>query len=260
MSSGSSPEQGNSPSRGRRASTSRRSGRRSATTGKASAAERPPAVGKPRWLSPKRAAILAVTAVVIVGGGGFTVYTAVQNASAATEPTLTLRDVAKAFGGGDPFGPDPESDALKAQAVQALKADELERKREGRDPLDPIKIVKEAPGGGGFDPAQFPPGSANPTGNKALGKQMLEARGWADQWGCLEKLWMKESGWNERAMNRSSGAYGIPQSLPGHKMASAGSDWQTNPATQIEWGLSYIKGRYGSPCGAWAHSQAKGWY
>ncbi len=76
---------------------------------------------------------------------------------------------------------------------------------------------------------------------------MLAARAGPDQWGCLESLWMKESGWNERAMNPSSGAYGIPQSLPGPKMASAGGDWQTNAATQIEWGLGYIKGRYGTP-------------
>ena len=85
--------------------------------------------------------------------------------------------------------------------------------------------------------------------------------GWGDdQWGCLDSLWQKESGWNHRAMNPSSGAYGIPQSLPGSKMATAGADWQTNPATQIRWGLGYIQGRYGSPCNAWAHSQANNWY
>lgn len=77
---------------------------------------------------------------------------------------------------------------------------------------------------------------------------------------CLSSLWMKESGWKSSALNASSGAYGIPQSLPGSKMASAGADWQTNPATQIKWGLGYIKGSYGSPCGAWAHSQATNWY
>ncbi|GHE29698.1 hypothetical protein GCM10017673_35500 [Streptosporangium violaceochromogenes] len=215
----------------------------------------------PGWLTPKRALILGAAAVVLVGGGGFTAYTAVQNASAPAPATaLSLDDMARMFGGGDPFAPDPSTDILKAQAVQALKADRLKAAREDREPLDPIEIPKEAPGGGGFDPKQLPQGSANPSGNKALGKQMLEARGWGDQWGCLEKLWMKESGWNERAMNRYSGAYGIPQSLPGHKMASAGGDWQTNPATQIEWGLGYIKGRYGTPCGAWGHSQAKGWY
>ncbi|GAA3094856.1 lytic transglycosylase domain-containing protein [Streptosporangium carneum] len=212
------------------------------------------------WLTPKRAVILGAVAVVVVGGGGFTVHTAIQNAS-APPPTsaLSLDDVAKMFG-GDPFASDQKADILKIQAAQAIKADKLKAARDGRDPLDPIFIPKEAPGGDGFDPKQLPPGTSNPTGNKAIGKQMLEARGWGDQWGCLEKLWMKESGWNERAMNRYSGAYGIPQSLPGTKMASAGSDWQTNAATQIEWGLTYIKGRYGTPCGAWGHSQAKGWY
>src|SRR5690606_12048758 len=106
-----------------------------------------------------------------------------------------------------------------------------------------------------FPPANFPPGSTpSPGSNKAVAKEMLGSFGFgADQWGCLESLWQKESGWNERAMNRYSGAYGIPQSLPGSKMASAGADWQTNPATQIKWGLGYIKGRYGTPCGAWGH-------
>lgn len=82
----------------------------------------------------------------------------------------------------------------------------------------------------------------------------------ADQFGCLESLWNRESMWNPRAQNPYSGAYGIPQSLPGSKMASVGSDWATNPVTQIKWGLGYIRDRYGSPCGAWGHSQATGWY
>jgi hypothetical protein len=86
-------------------------------------------------------------------------------------------------------------------------------------------------------------------------------RGFAlSQFPCLNKLWKKESGWNERAYNRGSGAQGIPQALPGSKMASAGSDWRTNPATQIKWGLGYIEGRYGTPCSAWSHSQRVGWY
>ncbi|MBG0826218.1 lytic transglycosylase domain-containing protein [Planomonospora sp. ID67723] len=246
------------PLEGRPAPGSRRTARAAKRPAKAPAEGKP--AKAPGWLTPKRALVLGAAAIVAVGGGGFTVYTAVQNASTPPQEPVPLDVLAEAFGGGDPFGPDPAADALKAQAVQALAADALKRKRQGRKPLDPIEIADTAPGGGGFDPQQLPPGTANPTGNKALGKQMLEARGWGDQWGCLEKLWMKESGWNERAMNRSSGAYGIPQSLPGHKMASAGADWQTNAATQIEWGLTYIKGRYGTPCGAWAHSQQKGWY
>jgi hypothetical protein len=77
---------------------------------------------------------------------------------------------------------------------------------------------------------------------------------------CLVPLWMGESGWRVNAENVSSGAYGIPQSLPGSKMATAGSDWRTNPVTQIKWGLGYIQERYGSPCGAWGFKQGHGWY
>lgn len=87
------------------------------------------------------------------------------------------------------------------------------------------------------------------------------ARGWdEDQFMCLVNLWNRESHWNYRAHNVGSGAYGIPQALPGSKMASAGSDWETNPRTQIRWGLGYIGNRYGSPCDAWQHSQDTGWY
>nr|WP_292832735.1 lytic transglycosylase domain-containing protein [Microbacterium sp.] len=100
------------------------------------------------------------------------------------------------------------------------------------------------------------PGSA-----QAIAYEMVAARGWSDgEFACLVALWNKESGWRVNAYNASSGAYGIPQALPGGKMASAGADWSTNPATQISWGLGYIEGRYGTPCGAWNHSQAKGWY
>ena len=83
--------------------------------------------------------------------------------------------------------------------------------------------------------------------------------GWG-AWKALRLLWTRESGWRADAYNASSGAYGIPQSLPGSKMASAGADWRTSAATQINWGLGYIDGRYGSPCAAWAHSEAVNWY
>jgi hypothetical protein len=90
---------------------------------------------------------------------------------------------------------------------------------------------------------------------------MVAHHGWSRRnFSCLDRLWMRESGWNHHAYNRYSGAYGIPQALPGGKMRSAGHDWRTNPRTQITWGLSYIKHRYGSPCRAWRHSQATGWY
>lgn len=100
-----------------------------------------------------------------------------------------------------------------------------------------------------------------PEGAKATARQLLGEYGWGgDQFGCLESLWNRESGWNYQAYNASSGAAGIPQALPGGKMASAGADWQTNAATQIRWGLGYIAGSYGTPCAAWGHSNATGWY
>ena len=99
------------------------------------------------------------------------------------------------------------------------------------------------------------------SGNKAIGcKLMLDWGFGLDQMPCLEKIWDHESGWNEHAQNPSSGAYGIPQALPGDKMAQYGDDWRDNPATQIKWGLDYVKGRYDSPCGAWSSWQANGWY
>ena len=96
---------------------------------------------------------------------------------------------------------------------------------------------------------------------RSLAKPLVAAQGWGDsEYQCLVLLWNRESQWNPYAENASSGAYGIPQSLPGSKMASAGADWRTNPITQINWGIGYIKGRYGTPCSAWAHSNAVGWY
>lgn len=96
---------------------------------------------------------------------------------------------------------------------------------------------------------------------KKMARRKLKDFGWDDsQFDCLDKLWTRESGWQWNATNPSSGAYGIPQSLPGSKMASAGQDWKTNAATQVKWGLGYIQQRYQSPCGAWAHSEATGWY
>lgn len=96
---------------------------------------------------------------------------------------------------------------------------------------------------------------------KAFALAEVTSRGWDyNQFSCLVKLWERESNWRWNATNRSSGAYGIPQSLPASKMASAGADWRTNPETQILWGLGYIDGRYGSPCAALLHSDVNNWY
>ena len=95
--------------------------------------------------------------------------------------------------------------------------------------------------------------------HKNYAKQyMLDKYGWEeDQFSCLSNLWQRESGWNPKAHNRSSGAYGIPQALPGSKM---GKGWRTNANVQIRWGLKYIKNRYKTPCGAWSAFKKKGWY
>jgi len=112
-------------------------------------------------------------------------------------------------------------------------------------------------GGGGAIVPSAPP---NPKSAQGIAYSLLPAYGFStDQFGCLDDLWNQESGWRYNAEN-ASGAYGIPQALPGSKMASAGPDWQTNPTTQIKWGLGYIQATYGTPCNAWAHEQADGWY
>ena len=104
-------------------------------------------------------------------------------------------------------------------------------------------------------------GIPDPGSAQAIAYDMVLQRGWNDsEYECLVALWNRESHWNVYAHNTSSGAYGIPQALPGDKMASVADDWQTNPVTQITWGLGYIEGRYGTPCGAWASSQQRGWY
>jgi len=109
--------------------------------------------------------------------------------------------------------------------------------------------------------AQQPTTSAASGSPQQIAEQMLSQFGWSSsQFSCLQPLWALESGWNIYASNPSSGAYGIPQALPGSKMASAGPDWQSNAATQIRWGLTYIQGTYGSPCAAWSHEEADGWY
>jgi len=134
--------------------------------------------------------------------------------------------------------------ARRAAAQQAAQ-------QQAQPPAQPSQAAPSVPSA----PAA-PSGSAQQI---ALG--MLGSYGWSSsQFSCLDSLWNEESGWNVSASNPASGAYGIPQALPGSKMASAGPDWQSDAATQIRWGLGYIQGTYRSPCAAWSHEQADGWY
>lgn len=140
-----------------------------------------------------------------------------------------------------------------ASQVAAQPANPAPTSPSSGSPAPPAPSVPSPGSGGGV--------VVDPAGAREYARGAIGAYGWGqDQFECLVLLWNRESGWRADALNPSSGAYGIPQSLPGDKMASAGADWRTNAATQINWGLSYISSRYGSPCGAWGHSQATGWY
>jgi hypothetical protein len=142
-------------------------------------------------------------------------------------------------------------DAASAAAAQAKAAEDAARK----------KKEEEASRSNTRAPYPAPASCGVYTGNRNIGCTEMVAAGFAlDQMPCLDKLWTKESGWNPKAHNKSSGAHGIPQALPGDQMAAYGSEWETDAKTQIKWGLSYIKRRYKTPCGAWAHSQSSGWY
>ncbi len=124
----------------------------------------------------------------------------------------------------------------------------------------PSSSLSDASGNDGADSVlvNMPPPDPGTAQSIAFG--LLSSYGFASsQWGCLDDLWERESGWVYNAEN-ASGAYGIPQALPGSKMASAGPDWQTDPTTQIKWGLGYIQSVYGTPCTAWSHEEADGWY
>jgi hypothetical protein len=136
--------------------------------------------------------------------------------------------------------------AAQQAAAQATPAEQPPSQTPSTQPTQPVQQV----------PVTTPSGSP-----QQIAEQMLSQFGWSSsQFSCLEPLWEQESGWDLTAENPSSGAYGIPQTMPGSEMASAGPDWQTDATTQIRWGLTYIQGRYGSPCGAWAHEESDGWY
>lgn len=152
----------------------------------------------------------------------------------------------------------PGKDGLKQVTYQLVYID---GKLTGKVPTKTIVLSPVVNQLNSVGTKQVPVGTAIPAGAaQQIAAGMVSARGWgSDQFSCLVSLWNKESGWRTDAAN-ASGAYGIPQALPGDKMSSAGADWQTSAQTQITWGLQYISGVYGTPCAAWAHSQATNWY
>jgi len=146
--------------------------------------------------------------------------------------------------------------AAAAQAAAAQAAEQAAVEKAAADRLAEEQAAQErASRSRRTEPAPAPSGDP-----RSIARALLAARGQSSQFGCLDKLWTRESDWLTTADNPTSSAYGIPQALPGSKMASAGADWRTSAQTQITWGLSYIASRYGSPCAAWSQSQSHNWY
>jgi hypothetical protein len=155
----------------------------------------------------------------------------------------------------------PAGAEAQAPAVPSESASDrapVVSRSERRSAADPQKLDTLSLGGGNAMTRTEDLSDEDP---RVIAAALLSEFGWSqDQFGCLDSLWTRESGWNVHADNPSSSAYGIPQALPGSKMSSAGADWATNPVTQIRWGLGYIQDRYGSPCSAWGHSESQGFY
>jgi hypothetical protein len=184
----------------------------------------------------------AATGVTVSGGvlAGAQVDSAVATTSLNPVPT-----------------PSPASPALSA-AQLARRSDTEASRDDRRAALDPVKQAALSTDTGAAVTITEDVTDDDP---RSIAKALLAEFGFGQsEFGCLDSLWTRESQWRVDADNPSSSAYGIPQALPGSKMSSAGADWATNPATQIRWGLGYIEDRYGSPCGAWGHSQSHGWY
>ncbi|MER6448558.1 transglycosylase domain-containing protein [Streptomyces venezuelae] len=153
-------------------------------------------------------------------------------------------------------------EAARVQAAEDAKAKKAEAEKEKAEAEAKQKKEREekeqvASRSAARDAGDFAPQSSYTVAQvKAIAQQMVPA----GQFQCFSNIINQESTWNYKAVNSSSGAYGLVQALPGSKMASAGADWRTNPATQIKWGLNYMEDRYGSPCSAWSFHQANGWY
>jgi len=168
--------------------------------------------------------------------------------AAAADATVRKNEEAARFKAAE------DAEAKKKAADEKAEQEKKEREeKEAREKAEAERASRDSVRDASSFSAQ---GSYSISEVKAIARQMIPA----SQFQCFSNIVDHESGWNYRATNPSSGAYGLVQALPGTKMSSAGADWQSNPATQIKWGLSYMNGRYGSPCGAWSFWQANRWY
>lgn len=220
---------------------------------------------------PRRAvgatALLSSVAVAATGaavGGGMlatspgSIAAADVAAASVADLNATSDESAGGSGGSGSQAGRVSPDGLERRPSTLERAPSLSRSSDRREAVVPAKEAALSTPDGVTGSESQDLSEADP---RSIARALMPRFGFsADQFGCLDSLYVRESGWDVNADNPTSSAYGIPQALPGSKMASAGADWETNPVTQIEWGLGYIQDRYGSPCGAWAHSQANGWY
>jgi len=205
-------------------------------------------VPKHRDAPPKRMRAGARTAVLYSGAALFATGLAVSAGISANAET-----------------PDGGVVNLAAGRTQLSAADLADREQavsrstgDRRTATDALKVAELATDNG---VAVTRTENVNRSDPRSIARSLLAEYGMSSaDFNCLDSLWSAESGWNVHADNPSSSAYGIPQALPGSKMASAGPDWQNNAETQIRWGLGYIENRYGSACAAWSFKSANGWY
>jgi hypothetical protein len=199
----------------------------------------------PSFLSTKRSRM-----ITLATAGTVTVATAISLAAtlpAGSSPVPASADAAYTTTIGQQAAAQSASDGV-GQAVMFARMRSIQGERQQQLAAEKAAARKAA--------VTTPSGSP-----EQIAEKMLSQFGWSSsQFSCLQPLWEHESGWSVTAENPTSGAYGIPQSLPASQMSSAGADWQANAATQIRWGLTYIQSRYGSPCGAWSHEESDNWY
>lgn len=216
--------------------------------------QRPLSVARVRpALAAGTAAVAMIGLCAATAGGG----TAAGAAPTPTEPMVAVLDAPVPLRLGDERASRDagrtdlavEADTVAAAARQAVLDQQMSDRAAAKVSSAATAVVPARPTGG--TAAQ----------NRELGRFLTLEHGWdARQWSCVDEIFSQESAWSVTADNPSSSAYGIPQALPGSKMASVGADWATNPETQILWGLGYIDERYGTPCAAWNFKQGTGWY
>ena len=219
----------------------------------------PVALSGPRHMGERRRPARKALRTTVTLGGLAAAATGVAVATGVVQSPTSAVNLADSLSpAAATTGPQATHDVPDRSAVVSRSADRTAVRTDRRADTDP---AKRAALGLTAGPAVGGQESLSQQDPQTIAEALLPTFGFdSSQMSCLVPLWMGESGWRWNAENASSGAYGIPQALPGSKMATAGGDWQSNPVTQIKWGLGYIAERYGSPCGAWGFKQSNGWY